>query len=303
MEPDPCTVAGVIAGGIDVADDVLKCGGKECVVGENTKWNVRNRFIQFKYAKKFDEKDMLKIIGLKMPITFNDNLAYYDDGEQMKQKNNKQVGSILHNKAMQVLNKKLNENLSTIINDSISANKLRSPLSWVLGEVVRYLAEVNKRQKTNARKIKISPNMALVINDVWNKNNLFAYNACADTVPQTLLELTTHMLKSIEKNKPPQGMWKMPELLHLPYPTITAAVNKKLTAQIDNEKKKLKKKVINKKGIALIKEYVLSIINIEMIISDHVNDVEQYYITVAKNMSNILNSLKIFFKKPCTRNT
>jgi hypothetical protein len=59
----------------------------------------------------------------------------------------------------------------------------------------------------------------------------------------------------------------------------------------------LKQKIKDTEGIDVLKEYVFTILNIENLLIDYVDDMEKYFVYLAKNMSKILNSLKTFFKK------
>lgn len=292
-----CTTAGQIAGGIDVSDDVIVCGGKERVVGENTNWNLRDKLIQLKYAENSDERALLRIVGLKLPISFNSTIAYFDDGKDMPEKKVKQVTSEINSKAITVLKERIDMAIPAQIKMLVNSNNLIAPLYWVLGEMIRLLAFVNRKKKPDSRRIKISPEMSQTIESIWNGKGFFKYYPYTDDVPQNLFELILHMLDIIEKNRPPKGKWKKPYLGRTRYPTLTDSLKKSMEAKMSREKMDLTKRIKGKKGLDLIKEYVLTVIKMEKILSSHVNDIEQYYVRVSKNMSKIHNSLKNFFSR------
>jgi hypothetical protein len=107
-------------------------------------------------------------------------------------------------------------------------------------------------------------------------------------------------LDTIEKNNPPKGMWDEPRLEMIKYPSWCSISKNKLAARIEDEKKTLKQKIKDTRGIKdmdVLKEYVFTVLNIENLLIDYVNDMEKYFVHLAKNMSKILISLKKFFKK------
>jgi hypothetical protein len=214
----------------------------------------------------------------------------------LPEKKDKQLDAELNKKALKVLTEKLSESVAKHIKNSVASNNLIAPLYWVLGELIRFLAVVNRKKKPNSKKIKISPSMSVTVENIWNGKGLFKYYAYSDNVPQTLFDLILHMLGIIEKNKPPKGKWKQPYLDKVKYPKLTESFTKNVNSKISAEKKDLKKRVKGKKGIDLVKEYVFSVIKIDKLLSNHVNEIETYYVGVAKNMSKIHNSLKVFFK-------
>ena len=294
-------ISNAIAGGIDVVcDTVVISGGQELVVGENTRWYMRNKFLKFKHISKsssVSEKDLLKIVNLKLPLTFGKKLTYYDDDkENMPTKSEKKSNIEKHEKAVEVLNERLDESIDKIINRLLTEYNLRAPLFWVLGDIVRYLALVNKKKKPNMRKIKISPEMSVIIENIWRGKSYFQYVVNSDDVPKNLMELMIYMLEAIGKNKPPKGVWIEPKLENVKYPRWCSISKDEIVKKIEAEKEKIKQ-TTGIDGIDKIKEYVFTILTIENLLIDHVDKLEKYYIHIAKNMSNIFDSLKKFFNK------
>jgi hypothetical protein len=292
-----------IAGGIDVSSDTVVCGGQERVVGENTKWHMRNKYLQLKHLSKsstVNEKGLLKIVNLKLPLTFGKKLKFYDDDKKdMPVKSEKKSSYEKHAKAMEVLKNRLDESIDVIVNRLVTEYNLRAPLFWVLGDIVRFLAVVNKRKKPNARKIKISPEMAVLMEKIWKNKSFFKYVVNSDEVPNNMMELMVYMLETIEKNKPPKGKWVEPRLEMIKHPCWCSISKNKLAEKIAGEKKKLKQKIKEDgdiKDIDVLKEYVFTILNIENMLINYVDDTEKYFVHLAKNMSKIFSSLKKFFK-------
>lgn len=292
-------LSNIIAGGIDVVGDTVVSGGQERVVGENTKWYMRNKFLKLKHMSNSSltgERDLLKIVSLKLPLTFGKNLVFYDDDKkEMPVKSEKKYSSERHDKAMEVLKERLDESIDKIVNRLVTKYNLRAPLFWVLGDIVRYLALVNKRQKPNAKKIKISPEMAALIETIWRGKKYFRYVVNSDNAPNNLIELMVYMLEIIEKNRPPKGIWVEPMLEIIKYPYWCSISKDEIVKKIEVEKKKLKQKTKNMNGMDKLKEYVFTILTIENLLIDHIDRLEKYYIHLAKNMSKIFDSLKKFF--------
>jgi hypothetical protein len=288
---DANKIAGSIAGGIDTKSDTVITGGKEIVVGENTKWNIRDQFLKVKYANN-DVKELLKIVGLKLPISFNSTIAYYDDAKKDKQappkKKDDQISKTNREKAKELLKQSLDTSIQSTINDMIISNKLQDPLLWTLGDVIKYLAVVHRKKRPNSRRIKISPEMALIIEHIWGGKNYFKYHAFGTEVPQNMIELINHMLDTIQKDRPKQGIWVEPKLIRTTYPVLTAKIKESMEKDIVQIKKELssKSKVI---------DYVLAVIKVRKVLSDHINNIEMYYVQNAKNIGKILKSLKKFF--------
>jgi hypothetical protein len=289
------TTSSIIAGGIDVEGDTIISGGQERVVGENVKWNIRNKFLRLKYlsnTSNTNEKELLKIVGLKLPLTFNKKLTFYDDGKDMPVKSFGKSNSDKHVKAMEVLHERLDDSIKTIVNRLIIEYNLRAPLFWVLGDIVKFLAVINRKKKPDSKKIKISPEMAELMEKIWHGKDYFRYVVNSDDVPKDMIDLMLYMLETIEKNKPPRGKWVEPVLEIIKYPRMPD-----IKEHIDAEKKKLTQKIKTIDDSEVVGEYILTILTIENILTDYMDEIEKYFIHLAKNMSKIHTSLKIFFKK------
>ena len=288
-----------IAGGIGVSGETIVCGGNSIVVGENTKWSMRNKFLKLKHLSKapVDEKRLLKIVCLKLPISFSKQLVYYDDGKRMPLKTDKILNNEKYSKALSVLKCRLENPIDEIVNRLITEYNLRAPLYWVLSDIIKFLARINKKTRPNARKIKISPKMSVLVKKVWNNKSPFKYVVNSDEIPHDLMDLLLHMLSVIKKTRPPKGYWSDPLLEDIKYPILPKKERIALNESISKLKKKLKKKITSDKSIHSINEYILTIPKIEHLLVPHINNIEVYYIQQAHNMKKILNCIKLFFKK------
>ena len=65
-------IANIIAGGIECKSDTIKYNRVKYTVGENAKWNMRNKLLMYKYNSedKKSSKCLLRIIGIKSGISF-----------------------------------------------------------------------------------------------------------------------------------------------------------------------------------------------------------------------------------------
>lgn len=295
------TSANVIAGGIEVSGSaIIKSGGRDRVVGENAKWGMRNKFLQLKHlstSKIADEKSLLKIVGLKIPLTFDKKLTFYDDDKKpipVKSEENSNIE--IHDKALIVLKQRLDESVDGLVKLLTVEYNLRAPLFWVLGDIVKLLAVVNKKQHPDSKKIKISPEMALMIEKIWDGKSYFQYVINSDEVPANITDLMLYMLDCIENNYQLKGDWVEPILDKVRYPCWCSISKNDVELDIENEKKELDSRVKNQTGLNVIKEYIFSILTVENMIIDHIDGIEKYFIHLAKNMQIICEGLKKFFK-------
>jgi hypothetical protein len=289
------TTTNLIAGGIDVESDTIISGGHERVVGQNTKWYMRNKFLQLKHlstSSTVNEKTLLKIVGLKLPLTFGKKMVFFDDDKKnMPVMSNTESNSVKHDKAIYVLKERINESIDITVKRLIVEYNLRAPLFWVLGDIIKFLAHVHRTKKPDSKKIKISPDMAVLIEKIWNGKKYFSYVVNSDEVPSNMIELMLHLLDTVEKLKPPKGEWMEPHLEIIKYPVL---FENNIEKKIDDVKKNM---IQEGKNIDVVKDHIFVILTIENLLINHIDNIEKYFIQSAKNVCKILNSLKKFFKK------
>jgi hypothetical protein len=291
--------------------DTVITGGNEVVVGENAKWFMRDKFLRLKYmnkagcgcplrsaaekkaariAENSSIKNMLKVIHLTIPINFS-RKVHYDDEKTRILKDYPEGGETLASKAIKVLKNRLGDSINTNVNRLTSEYNLRAPLVWVLSDMVKYLSMKTRKNNPNMRKIKISPEMSEMVEKIWRDGKYFQYHVNNADIPADMLTLMLYLLGVLEKQKPGKGKWAEPVLDNGKKPVLSVAARSSLQKKIGA----LKNAVIRKKT-AGVQEYVFTVLQIENLIIEHVVKLELYYITLAKNMGRIFESLKKFLK-------
>ena len=99
----------------------------------------------------------------------------------------------------------------------------------------------------------------------------------------------------IEKEDDITGRWVRPDLTSIDYPCLCIYSQDKIPKTIKELKLKLHKKIKNMSNINIVREYIFTLLSIDNIYTRHINNIENYYIKLAKNMSNLLESLIIYF--------
>lgn len=295
-------ISNSIAGGIEVgATEIIITGGQEYAVGGDSGWAMRDKFLRLKHlstSKNMDEKKLLKIVGLSIPVTFNEKV-YYDDTDTKKQVYPSHGNKNIHDISIEILSKRLGESLDSTAERMVKSFGLKNIAECVLGDIVKLLASINKKKRKNPRKIKISTNMSICISDKWKGENYFQYGF-GDGLkkPENIVDLIIHMFEAIERTRPPKGKWEDPKLIPANYPCICKINLENITAVIENERLELEKKADDGiiQGIEVVQGFVLLVLEVENMLLSHVEKIENYYITVAKNLETLLTHLKKFFK-------
>ena len=291
-------LAGLIAGGVGSDDNTRKiiCGGSEKIVGENARWFMNDKFYELKYAAddtysdSITDKKLLKIVDLKIPLNFNRKKFYDDSNINLPCKSETDADIDLHKKAILVLQNRLNEPLSSTIKRLTESYDLQHPLFWAMSQFVRYLAFAHKKHKKNKQRIKITHDLTLLVEQIWHGNNYFKYVINKPDAPSNIKELIFDGLEKVRA----LGKWKEPTLKPVQFPHLDEQAKKSLQDKILQEKEKLQKKKALK-PIDETREYVFTILSIEMLLIDHLEKIEEYYIVQAENISSILKSVKDYF--------
>lgn len=294
-----------IIGALEVQDGIsIMTGGFERIIGESSKWHFRQKYINYKYRSKHDDlRSLLKIVDLSIPVTFNKKV-FYDDGEETKRgkddKGCKEPSKISKKmtseetcqKALQVLKESLMRPVEEVVDKSINDYNLRSPLFWILSDTVKYLSMVIRRRKPNMRKIKISPEMADLVENIWSRKSCIKYVVNDDSIPNNLVDLVIHMLEIMKKNKLPRGKWSDPRLVNPEYPCICTVLQKNVTDKI---KEKISE-MTDEPTLANVKKHIMAILFIENLLIEHIFAVEMYYVVMAEDMAKVLSKIKKFFQ-------
>lgn len=301
------SLAGLIAGGFGTPPNrSVICGGSEKIVGENARWFMSDKFYELKYAAddkyagSITDKELLKIAGLKIPLNFN-RTKFYDDKEDMPCKTEKKIDSDIHTKAILVLQNRLDEPITTTIKRLIETYDLGHPLFWAMSQFVRYLAFTHKKYRNNQRRIRITHDLTLLVEQIWHGNNYFKYVINTPNAPSNVHELIIKIFDSFEKARIPKGTWKEPILKTIEYPHLDSETKKNIQEKLKKEKNALHDKLSKENGkkklspINETKEYILTILNMEKILIDHLEKIEEYYIVHAENISALLTSMQKYF--------
>lgn len=268
-----------IIGGINISSTTIKTGGREYVVGENCKWSLRQKYIMLENAPAdMSEKKLIKIVGLSVPLCFNKKVYY-----KGTPKKRNITSKTYEKKILKEVKNKLEETPEQIINKAIKTYDLKRPLIWALGDLLKLIAVFIQKHKPNMRKIKVSPELGTIITHIKKNDKFFKYDSKTGT---NIIEVIGTTLDTLGKSRIPQGVWKTPSLINPIYPKLEKNIKK----IIDEEKSKLDKK-------SSLKKKLLTILNIENILIEHINDIENFYIYLANDVKNIEKSLRHFLKR------
>ena len=272
-----------IIGGIDTASSTIMTGGREYVVGENSKWSLRQKYIMLDNAPPgMSDKKLAKIAGLVVPLSFNKKI-YYDDSKH-KPRQRDAASREYEKKILREVKKKLGQSPKDIINNSVKIYDIKRPFIWALGDLLKLIATFIKKHKPNMRKIKVSPNIGTVITQIKKNDKFFKYD---HKTGSNIIEVIGETLDTLGKSRIPQGMWRPPRLINPIYPKLDNARMQKLIAA---EKSKLSTR-------STLRERLLVILNVERILIDHINEIEQFYVSLAGDINKIAKSLKDFLGK------
>lgn len=293
--------AGQIAGGLECTSRTVICGGSEKIVGENVTWFMRDRFYELKYASdnnyapNITDKELLKIIGLKIPLNF-DRKKYYDDSKSIIEcKEETKIESDIHEKTLYVLKERLLESPTTTFKRLVLLFELQHPLFWSMSQFIRYLAFLHKKHKKNKRRIQITHDLVPLVEQVWNGKNYFNYVINKPDAPSNMNELIRKIFDGLEKTNIKKGNWEEPILKKPEWVYISKEDKGKLETLFEKEKDNMEKRLKGKKNVEETKEYVLAILNMESHLTPYLEKMENYYIEHAENISALLKSLKKYF--------
>ena len=205
------------------------------------------------------------------------------------------INKQIYDKSLGVIKERLDDNIQIIISRLIDENKLKMPAILVSIDIIRLLLKINKRAKPNARKIKISPEMSILVEHISRNDKIFKYIANAKDVPNNIIGLLFHMLESLKKNKISKGKWVEPAVKSIIYPELSDSDKKAINEKIVLEKKILMEKIKNAKPNDLLMEHVFTILKIENLLVPHVHEIEMYYVQLAKNLNKNINKFKKVF--------
>ena len=131
-----------ITGGIDVVADTIIAGGNEYVVGEVSKWNMRNRYLQLKHTESTNVKKLLRIVNVKLTTSFNKKIHYDDTAEAFKSAST--TAAKVQADAIAALQERANETPQQATSRLVAQYNLREPLELAMIDLVRILCKYKK---------------------------------------------------------------------------------------------------------------------------------------------------------------
>jgi len=256
---------------------LITVGGEKHVIGNVVKLRLNDKIIKLETAKKYDHmnaKDLLKILNLKLFITFVD-----------KNKKNK------INKQKDILTNRLNESIDDIIYRLVNEYYLKKPLDLSIMDLIKYLIAKYKQNNPKSRPVYISSDLCYIQHKIPKGYKYFKYKIGKKKVPSNIKELCITLLKLQKINKKQfvnfnYITYKYPQLdknekikINKQMKTIKDKLNKDIkiikNKQIDKQKDKQKDKQLEKQ---ILYKYIKCLIDIEYLFMDHLIKIEYYYI-------------------------
>lgn len=280
-------------GGIDIkpeGETFITGGGKvERVINYYAKFNTKDRLLEYKHTNKKNIKDLLQIIGLSVPITFDTRVYYDEQGSKEYDNHDRKDNS---EKIITMLSTRLNLGFKSLMQLKIQEYELKEVAEVAMAELIAFLARYVKRKhpSTNMRKIKISYSVAKLLDDITIGKSLFTIIAIGDTteLPSNLSEVVLHMLNLVLKTKPKRGSWPVDlDLKQSAYP--------KLSKDIIKDVEKIRRDVVNSDNSKKnINQLVYAILMVDHALLPHLVEIEQYFADIAYDVQKIHKSLQSF---------
>ena len=274
-----------IVGGIDVKSDSVIKGGIEIIVGENVKWMIRNKFLTFNNEISYDlnTRRLLKIIGLKLPIMLDNDILYYND-EKVPVLNKDEINNKINIRSIALLKERIKFDSNTVIEKLIQEYELRDIFYSIIYDIIRCLAYVHKKNKPSSYRIKINAALASELSNKFRDSYYFTYSI--NSKINNVKSLLNYMIDIVCELDTVDKKIDDPCITNIEYPLFTKT----------EEYEKMKISEIEKLSKItdieeLIKAYTFSILNLENLLTDYLDEIERYYITCSKNMSIILDIL------------
>ena len=285
------------SGGIDLeTSDTFVTGSAQTahVVNYRAKYNIRDQLLRFQAldsTKTASTKQLLSLIGLSQPISF-DKEVYYDDDED-KKKYDKHKLPDNNPVVTDMLLTHIQSSPCNMINVLISQFNLGETTQWAMIELIAYLVRHLKVNNSNMRKVKIDNNISHMLDRIHNGRSLFEVVSCDNDHPNRLNDAIIMLLDKVSKSSPRKGKW----------PTTLDKIPKrsfpKLTPDIQNTINMLRTRYTKGNqyphGPTAIKKMVKCIITMNTALMDQLILIEQYYYDVATDTQHIHNALMKFF--------
>jgi hypothetical protein len=278
-----------IVGGVGKIDvEVIMHGGNEMVIGGSSKYEGRNKIIHLKYVPN-NTKKLLAIIHMARPVVFG-NLQY-NDGKTGKIN----TGPMMDEPGVALLkslNERLNRPPEKVVDALAHEYKLVEPVYWAFTDLIQLLLRHIKNKRPNMRSIKINGDIGGILDRVRDGDTFFKIATDHKDWPTNIVGVVQELLEVLRRERTPNGVWNDPKHDKSKWP------------ELDSENKMAMLNIAKKK-YKTIRNYVEAIVMREHVLINHMDDVEMYYINIAKGVKKYTTALDIFFKSQskCNKNT
>jgi len=161
---------------------------EECT---NTRWHIQNRYIQLEYELSNPTiKGLLKVIGLTIPIEFNNIIAHYDDGTVKYSKN--PDNKTLEERALEVLDERLNLTLVENTRRLCIEYGIVKLCDRNVGNMIYYLTKLYPIES-----IGVTRGLMAIIDDEWSEWDMPAH-IDDDSKINTILEYFKAVIMPIQ---------------------------------------------------------------------------------------------------------
>ena len=270
-----------IIGGLDHSmnefndDNIVILGGVEHNVGERTTWEIQNKIIQFKNTKPDAISNLLHIVGVKIPITFDDNV-YYDTDKIPTVVN---ANTKINTKAHIALDTRINISVSEHIQVILNAYDMESIIRNALFDIIKLLIGKIKEKRPAMRQVKIHPDILMMYNTLDNGKNPFTITTSLENAPRNMIELLISIINTYVKTRPAAIEWESISNMYVPYPELSSEVEELVNSIITKFNSESPNSTIHTK--------VNILLEIELALLPYISAIEQYIIKTAKNISYI----------------
>lgn len=266
-----------IVGGIEYNDNVqtIISGGRENVVGESMKKTLRDRILFLKHIGRDDVKKLLSIINISRPVVFSH--TEYDDGDKKVFKK-----SITPNTALNtLLENRLHMEPDLVVKRLVKECNLKEHVHNILTEMIQILLKRVKNKRPNMRTIKIDGDIGDILDRVKKGDEYFKIATDHKKWAVSMPDIICQLLDILKREHTQNGPWKTEYVLPA-WPEIDRDIVSEMLKKSEHKCKSIHK-------------YVKTIVLREHTLLKYLDDVENYYIDVARCIKKIIRNLIKFF--------
>jgi len=252
-----------IIGGIQPKPSTIKLGGVSYKVGDVSKFNIRHKYILWSLMndENSSPKHYLHIVNMSTPVQFNKK-AHTSDDPPLK-KNTPSTKSY-EDKIIKMINNRIH-NHKDFIHSLIKEYQLTEPLRLALLELTIVILKSLGKGRPNMRKIKVNPYLGEFI--CFLPTKYFKYDVESDI--KSLSSLIIHLIDRLKSTKK-DIKWDITE--ECKYPSF--------------------EEFEHTSHPKTIREGIKAILDLEFKYSDYLEQVEQYYVKVSREIHRMTLKLK-----------